>query len=111
MAKRRIGEAARLRTGTPSLRRAVARTRAADQSTTEGGFTLIELLIVVAVLPMVVGALAVGILSVFSLQTSVSSRLTDSDDAQLVSLHVTNDVQSAVEITTNSSSTSPYWTS
>jgi prepilin-type N-terminal cleavage/methylation domain-containing protein len=107
LAKRRIGEAARLRTGTPSLRRAVARTRAADQSTTEGGFTLIELLIVVAVLPMVVGALAVGILSVFSLQTSVSSRLTDSDDAQLVSLHVTNDVQSAVEITTNSSSTSP----
>ena len=107
MAKRRIGEAARLRNGTLSLRRAGARTGAADPSSTEGGFTLIELLIVVAVLPMVVGALAVGILSVFTLQTSVSSRLTDSGDAQLVSLHVTNDVQSAVEITTSSSTTSP----
>jgi len=53
-------------------------------------------------MPLVIGALAVGILSVFSLQSSVTNRLTDSGDAQVVSLHVQNDVQSAVDITTNS---------
>ncbi len=56
---------------------------------------------------MVMGAIAVGILSVFSLQSSVSNRLTDSGDAQQVTLHVQNDVQSAIQITTNSSPTIP----
>jgi prepilin-type N-terminal cleavage/methylation domain-containing protein len=69
----------------------------------EGGFTLIELVIVVAVMPIVIGALSLGILSVFSLQTSVSNRLTDSGDAQLVSLNFQNDVQSASLVTTAAS--------
>ena len=45
------------------------------RESSSAGFTLIELLIVVTVLPLVVGALTVGILSVFSLQSSVSDRL------------------------------------
>ena len=64
---------------------------------------MIELLVVVAVMPLVVGAITVGILSVFSLQSSVSNRLTDSNDEQLVALNYQNDVQSAQLITTASS--------
>ena len=67
-----------------------------------GGFTLIELVIVIGVMPLVVGALAVGLLSVFSLQSSVTNRLTDSGDAQVVSVNFQNDVQSASLITTAS---------
>ena len=58
-------------------------------------------------MPLVVGALAVGILSVFSLQSSVSNRLTDSDDAQTTSITFSQDVQSAVLLTTTSSPVSP----
>ena len=79
----------------------------ARQHSPEGGFTLIELVIVCAVLPMVMGAIAVGVLSVFSLQTSVSGRLTDSGDAQLVSLHFQNDVRSSSQITSSTTTTNP----
>ncbi len=59
-------------------------------------------------MPLVIGALAVGLLSVFSLQSSVSNRLTDSGDAQVVSVNFQNDVQSASLITTaNSPVTAP----
>ncbi len=67
------------------------------------GFTLIELIVVVAILPLVVGAISVGILSVLSNQTSVSNRLSDSGDAEVVSIHFQDDVQSAQMITTASS--------
>ena len=43
----------------------------------ENGFTLVELLIVVTILPLIIGALSLGIISVFSLQSSVSNRVTD----------------------------------
>jgi hypothetical protein len=46
-------------------------------------------------------------LSIFSLNSSVTGRLTDSEDAQLVSLNMQNDVQSATYLTTNSSPTNP----
>lgn len=58
-------------------------------------------------MPLVVGALVVGMLSVFTLQSSVSKRLTDSDDAQVVSVRFQNDVQSAALITTSGSAQSP----
>ena len=74
---------------------------------TEGGFTLIELLIVIVILPLVIGAIAVALVSVFSLQGSVSNRLSDSGAAQVVSANFEKDVQSASMITTNSLSTSP----
>jgi prepilin-type N-terminal cleavage/methylation domain-containing protein len=73
----------------------------------EGGFTLIELIIVVAVLPLVLGAISVGLISVFSLQNSVSSRLSDSGDAQVLSASFIKDVQGASLLTTDNTSTGP----
>jgi len=64
------------------------------------GFTLVELLIVVTILPMIVGAITAGLLSVFSLQSSVANRLADSGDAQVVSANFVKDVQSAMQMTT-----------
>ena len=87
------------------IQRATAPARNRDVSS--DGFTLIELLVVVAVLPLVVGALTVGILSVFTLQSSVSNRLGDSGDAQVVSVNFQSDVQSSSMITTASSPSAP----
>jgi type II secretory pathway pseudopilin PulG len=66
----------------------------------EGGFTLIELLISVVILPLVVGAIAVALVAVFSQQTGVSNRISDSGDAQVVSVNFVNDVQGAAFVTT-----------
>jgi prepilin-type N-terminal cleavage/methylation domain-containing protein len=66
----------------------------------EGGFTLIELIVVVAIMPIIVGALSIGLVSILSLQSGVSGRLADSGDAQVVSVNFGNDVQSAANITT-----------
>jgi len=113
LAKRRIGEAASSKKEYPSFFRTVARRLREDQgargrhrASSEDGFTLIELVVVTAVMPMIVGALAVGLLSVFSLQSSVSNRLTDSGDAQVVSVNFQNDVQSASSLTTANTPTS-----
>ena len=66
----------------------------------DGGFTLIELIVVVAIMPIIVGALSLGLVSILSLQSGVSGRLADSGDAQVVSVNFGNDVQSAANITT-----------
>ena len=58
-------------------------------------FTLIELVIVTLVLPIIIGAIALALVSIFSLQGSVSGRLTGSGDAQVVSSNFEKDVQSA----------------
>jgi type II secretory pathway pseudopilin PulG len=76
--------------------------RRQTETSDEGGFTLIELVIVTAVMPIVIGALAVGILSVLSLNTSVGNRLTDAADAQIISVNFQNDVQTATQLTTAS---------
>jgi prepilin-type N-terminal cleavage/methylation domain-containing protein len=73
----------------------------------EGGFTLIELLVVVVIMPLVVGAITVALLAVFSQQTTVSNRLSGSGDAQIVSASFVSDVQSAAMVTTNSAPVSP----
>jgi hypothetical protein len=65
----------------------------------DSGFTLIELLIVTLILPLVIGAVAVALISVFSLQNSVENRFSDSGDAQVVSSNFESDVQSASMIT------------
>lgn len=70
---------------------------------TDEGFTLIELLIVLVVLPVVVGAIAVGLIAIFQIQGSVSDRVADSGDAQVVSAIYVPDVQSALRITTDQS--------
>ncbi len=68
------------------------------------GFTLVELLITITVLPVVLGALAFGFVSILALQSSVSNRLSDSGDAQTVSSAFQTDVQSATWITNHASS-------
>ncbi len=67
----------------------------------EQGFTLVELMIVTVIIPIIVGALSVSLISVFSLQSSVSNRLGDSANSQVVTTNFTADVQRAASITTN----------
>jgi len=83
---------------------AVARqaTRRRSASTDETGFTLIELLVVVVILPIVVGGISLALLSVFGLQTQTTNRITDSNDEQAASASFNRDVQSAQQITTQS---------
>ncbi len=69
------------------------------------GFTLVELLIVVTVLPLIVGAISLGLISVFSLQSGVSTRLSHTSDAQVVSANYQKDIQGASYVTTAASST------
>ncbi len=66
----------------------------------DAGFTLIELIITIAILPIVVGGIAVALISVFTLQGSVSNRVSDSNDALVSSSTFNKDVQSAQEIET-----------
>jgi prepilin-type N-terminal cleavage/methylation domain-containing protein len=73
----------------------------------EQGFTLIELLICVTIIPIIAGALAAGLITVFSLQSGVSNRLGDSSDAQIIAASFTKDVQSASHITTDPTISSP----
>ena len=77
----------------------------------ERGFTLIELLVTLTILPMVVGAIGLGLVSIFSLQSGVASRISDSGDAQIVSANFVKDVQSATTITTQSVSSPQCGTS
>ena len=71
----------------------------------EHGFTLVELLIVTTILPLIIGALSVGLISVFSLQSGVASRLSNTSDAQVVAADYQTDVQGTAQITTASTST------
>jgi prepilin-type N-terminal cleavage/methylation domain-containing protein len=71
----------------------------------DGGFTLVELLIVVTVIPVIVGAISMGMVSVFSLQSGVASRLSHTADAQVVAANFAKDVQGAADVTTQSNST------
>jgi prepilin-type N-terminal cleavage/methylation domain-containing protein len=70
----------------------------------EEGFTLIELMIVVVVTPIIVGALAAGLIAMLSLQQGVTNRLSNSSDSQVVQASFRNDIQSAQYLTTASSS-------
>lgn len=67
----------------------------------ESGFTLIELVVVIAILPIIVGAMTAGLLSVISFQPVISNRLSDSGDAQVLSTKFDKDVQGAQMITTS----------
>jgi len=74
---------------------------------TSDGFTLVELLITVTIIPIVMGAIGLALMSIFSLQGSASGRLTDSGAAQVISSTFLKDVQSAQMITTENTTTSP----
>jgi len=62
---------------------------------------LIELLIVTTILPLVIGGLAVGIVAVFKLQSSVSNRLGDTFDSQQISGIFSKDITAAQFVTTD----------
>ena len=70
----------------------------------DAGFTLVELLIVVVILPLIIGAIAISLLSIFQNQAAVSNRLTSSGDAQAVAASYYRDLQSGATITTQSPS-------
>src|SRR5271155_86719 len=96
------------RTGEESMaqrRRPMSPARLRRSREHEDGFTLVELLIVTTVLPLIIGALSVGLISVFSLQSGVSSRLANTSDSQVVAASYQTDIQAAAQITTASSST------
>jgi type II secretory pathway pseudopilin PulG len=82
-----------------------SRQRFYQRERSEEGFTLIELVVVTLILPVIVGALAIALISVFSLQAGVSNRVSDSADAQTISNSFVNDVQSAQLLTTESAPT------
>lgn len=71
----------------------------------ERGFTLVELLIVTTILPLIVGALSLGLISVFSMQSGVSSRLSNTSDAQVVAANYQSDVQGTSQLTTAGTTT------
>ncbi len=71
------------------------------------GFTLIELIIVTAITPMIIGAIAVGLVQIFSLQGSIANRLQNSNDTQVISSTLAKDVENSVLVTTDPTSTSP----
>jgi prepilin-type N-terminal cleavage/methylation domain-containing protein len=71
----------------------------------DDGFTLIELLVVILILPIVVGALAFGLIAIFSLQGTTVHRISDSGDAQVVSANYVPDVTGALRITTDPTTT------
>ena len=98
----RIGT--RLSRATPSPWRSICRTPRVRE---EEGFTLIEMVIVSLVLPIIIGAMTLSLIAIFSTQGSVSSRLQGSGDAQTVSANYEKDVQSAALITADNSSTVP----
>ena len=66
----------------------------------DGGFTIIELLAVTTILPIIIGSLALALLQMFKLQSSISTRLTNTEDSQIASIHYTADVEGAGSITT-----------
>lgn len=71
----------------------------------DAGFTLVELLITVTVAPLIIGAIAVGLVSVLSLQGGVADKITGSGDAQIITAQFEKDVQSAQYLATSASTT------
>lgn len=68
----------------------------------DGGFTLVELLVVSIILPLVIGALSLGIVAVFSQQSNLTGRLSGSTDLQTMDATYIRDVESASTLTNQS---------
>src|ERR1700722_3152888 len=73
----------------------------------EDGFTLIELLIVLVIMPLVVGACAIVLITVVENDQGVQHTVEDSSAAALGSAYYVRDIESAGAVTTNPSVTSP----
>lgn len=70
---------------------------------TDDGFTLVELIITTLILPIVIGAIVLMLVSLFANQGTTSNQTFDSADAQAVASFYEQDVQSAVSLTTSAS--------
>ncbi len=81
--------------------------RRCSQRGDESGFTLVELIVVVAVMPIILGAIATALISLLSLQNNVTNRIGDSNDALIASTDFNRDVQSAQLMTTQSAVACP----
>ena len=66
--------------------------------TDDAGFSLIELIVVLVIMPIIVGAIAMGLVAVFHLQSSTGQRLSGSVDMQKVSSQYVRDVQNAEQV-------------
>jgi prepilin-type N-terminal cleavage/methylation domain-containing protein len=66
----------------------------------EQGFTLIELLIVLVVLPLVVGAIAMVLITMLRNQQGVQGKVTDATAASTASAYYVRDLESAGSVTT-----------
>lgn len=64
----------------------------------EDGFTLVELLIVLLIGPLILGAVAFAVITSINNDVGVSTRLTDSHDAQITAAVFVRDVQSASKV-------------
>jgi prepilin-type N-terminal cleavage/methylation domain-containing protein len=87
--------------------RVATRVRAASAHGDESGFTLIELVVVVAIMPIIVGAMVAALLSIISFTPSIENRISDSADAQVVTTNFNKDVQGASMLTSSATVTSP----
>lgn len=71
----------------------------------EEGFTLIELLIVLVILPLVMGAITVVLITTLKDQQGVQGRVTDSAASATATSFFVRDVQSASYVTTSATTT------
>lgn len=78
-----------------------------DRRRNDDGLTLVELLIVIAILPLVAGALAVALIAVISQSNTASSKTTNSGDASVFSASYVPDVMGSSQVTTDPSVSSP----
>lgn len=74
----------------------------------EEGFTLIELVIVLVILPLVMGAVAVVLITTLQDSAGVSTRISESVDSQITSAFYVRDVQSAQFVTTSATAAAPW---
>lgn len=87
----------------PSGVRHQCRSRRPHSGGDSGGYTLIELILVIGIIPLVIGAISVAIISVITQRPVVVSRIGQSNDAALVSASYVRDVQSSGQVTTDPS--------
>jgi len=73
----------------------------------ESGMTLIEILIVLVILPIVVGGIAVAMITTLKDQSGIQTKLSDSTDSVVASSYYSRDIQSADAITTSASPSTP----
>ena len=86
-----------------SVRQARRNRRAAS----DRGFTLIEAVVVVAILPLVIGAAAAVIIYSERNSAQTQARLSDSVNAQLTAANYVRDVQGATQLTTDAAPPGP----